>query len=739
MKKFIFILVACLLSLQTFAQYTLVRSARQPDPNNCKCYTITPNSPDQKGAVWNNNRIDFQQSFDLSFDVYLGTNDGGADGMAFVFQTTGTSAITTINTGVGSGGGNLAIGGVTRSVIFALDTYANNDPGNLNHSDPIEDHLSMHINGNLFHNVPTNISGPVLLPNIENGRNHLLRITWDANSQTLTAEFDNIYRVQSTRDFVNTVFGGNNLVYWGFTGATGGLTNEQKFCSRQLEPIFILESTDKKCAGSPIQFFNQVTTAAPVAQTVWNFGDLTPPVSNVDNPTHTYVNPGKYLVTFTVTGIDGCSEIFKDSVFVGAIPTAAFRMLDSCQGRSIDFRDQSTTGDTTTIQSWYWSFPTLGTNASIQHPTATFPQSVTNYVHLTVTSSQGCISDTLKFPLYVREKPTVAFDISAPVCNDSLFTLTDVSTAPNTTMQSWNWIFHGQSVSIASTYTSSFPRTDTTKVGLAVESAFGCSSDTLFKPLTFIYGPRIDFRFEDTCRYDPVTFEGIELNPGTANTTQWRWQFGDGSTANTRISTHGYANPGRYEVQLYAISAQGCSSDTLRDSIDIYELLVNAGRDTVGARGIPIQLNATGGVVYTWSPSRGLSDASIPNPIATVDTTTTYEVMGSKPGGGCPSYDSITIYIYKGPALYVPNAFTPNGDGLNDRLKAFPVGYAVKRFAVYNRYGQIIFETSDATKYWDGTFRGKPQEPGTYVWMASVRNLYTGESKVLKGNVLLIR
>jgi len=718
----------------------LVRNASQPDPTNCRCYRLTPNAIEQKGAVWNNNRIDFRQSFELSFDVYLGANDGGADGMAFVFQTTGTNAITTIlPPSAGSGGGNLAIGGVLNSIIIAMDTYPNNDPGNLNQNDPTQDHLSLHINGNLFHNSPNNISGPVNLPNIEDGRNHLLRIVWNAATTTLTAFFDNTYQVQATRDFVNTVFNGNPLVYWGFTGATGGLTNEQKFCSRQLSPTFSLETSSKKCPGTPIRFFNQVSNAAPIANFSWNFGDNSPLETVDPNPTHTYQQPGKYQVTYRVTGIDGCEEIFKDSVLVFNKPTPKFRVLDSCQSVNVQFEDQSFTSDTTTIQSWYWNFPTLRTNATIRNPMATFPVADTNYVHLTVTSSQGCVSDTLKFPLYIREKPSVNFDISTPVCNDSIFTLNDRSTAPNTVMQAWNWIFGGQSISTNSTHTGSFPRSTNTQVGLAVRSAFGCSSDSVYKPLSFIYGPKIDFRFEDTCRYDPVRFEGIELNPGTAVISSWHWDFGDGNTANTRVATHGYNNPGRYEVSLYALTSEACSSDTLRDSIDIYELRVNAGRDTVGARGIPIQLQATGGVVYTWSPARGLSATNIPNPVATVDTTTTYEVMGSKPGGGCPSYDSITIYIYKGPALYVPNAFTPNGDRLNDQLKAFPVGYALKRFAVYNIFGQVIFETNDYNRGWDGTFKGKPQPSGNYVWLGSVRNLYTNETTVLKGNVLLIR
>jgi hypothetical protein len=71
MKKYIALLGVCFLTLQTLSQYTLLRSAKQPDPNNSRCYTITPNQAEQKGAVWNNNQVDFRHSFEFSFDVNL--------------------------------------------------------------------------------------------------------------------------------------------------------------------------------------------------------------------------------------------------------------------------------------------------------------------------------------------------------------------------------------------------------------------------------------------------------------------------------------------------------------------------------------------------------------------------------------------------------------------------------------------------------------------------------------------
>ena len=106
---------------------------------------------------------------------------------------------------------------------------------------------------------------------------------------------------------------------------------------------------------------------------------------------------------------------------------------------------------------------------------------------------------------------------------------------------------------------------------------------------------------------------------------------------------------------------------------------------------------------------------------------------------GCKGYDSLHIRVYKGPAYYVPNAFTPNNDGLNDWFKALPVGISkTEWFRVYNRYGQPVFETTDPGKGWDGRYKGKLQDTGTFTWMIRGRG-YNNQLVEMKGTVILIR
>jgi gliding motility-associated-like protein len=155
----------------------------------------------------------------------------------------------------------------------------------------------------------------------------------------------------------------------------------------------------------------------------------------------------------------------------------------------------------------------------------------------------------------------------------------------------------------------------------------------------------------------------------------------------------------------------------------------------------PLQLNASGGINYAWTPTTGLSDPAIANPIAILDDKTTditYTVRVSE--GSCYSDDQITVHVYKtGPEILVPSAFTPNGDGKNDVSKPVLLGITkLIYFSIYNRWGQLLFSTNQENKGWDGTFNGVAQPPGTYVYQALGTD-YLGNAVSRKGTIVLIR
>jgi gliding motility-associated-like protein len=141
---------------------------------------------------------------------------------------------------------------------------------------------------------------------------------------------------------------------------------------------------------------------------------------------------------------------------------------------------------------------------------------------------------------------------------------------------------------------------------------------------------------------------------------------------------------------------------------------------------------------YSWSPADFLNDPLIASPVAILQRDQHYFVTGET-AEGCQGFADVLIKVYKGPDIYIPTAFSPNHDGLNDILKALPVGIKEFHFfTVFNRSGQSIFTTRDASRGWDGTIRGIEQSTGVYVWIAEGIDV-NGNTISRKGLVTIIR
>lgn len=168
----------------------------------------------------------------------------------------------------------------------------------------------------------------------------------------------------------------------------------------------------------------------------------------------------------------------------------------------------------------------------------------------------------------------------------------------------------------------------------------------------------------------------------------------------------------------------------------------NAGRDTIAVYNQPHQLTGSGNgsVQWTWSPATAVvSSSQVPRPVVRLTDPEYLFVLQVSNAAGCVGTDSVYIKVLKGPAYYIPTAFTPNGDGLNDVFSAISVGIrSTEWFRVYNRYGQVIFETKDPSQGWNGTFKGKQQDPGTFTWM--IRGTGNNNRVIeMKGTVVLVR
>ncbi len=163
-----------------------------------------------------------------------------------------------------------------------------------------------------------------------------------------------------------------------------------------------------------------------------------------------------------------------------------------------------------------------------------------------------------------------------------------------------------------------------------------------------------------------------------------------------------------------------------------------AGNDTIAAMGVPHQLFGSGGTNYLWSPANVLNNPALQNPIATLNNDTRFTLIVKDPLG-CTGTSSVLVKVYIGSTYYIPNAFTPNGDGLNDVFHATAPGIQkTYYFRIYNRRGQLMYESNDATKGWDGTYRNVLQPSAVYVWTIKGVDAF-GKDSFLKGTVTLIR
>ncbi len=173
------------------------------------------------------------------------------------------------------------------------------------------------------------------------------------------------------------------------------------------------------------------------------------------------------------------------------------------------------------------------------------------------------------------------------------------------------------------------------------------------------------------------------------------------------------------------------------------KVIASAGRDTTVVVGQPMHLFATGGVSYVWTPTTGfITPNNIQNPIAVYGSnidSVRYKVV-VRDNIGCPDSAWVTIRVFKTkPSVFVPTAFTPNNDGLNDLVAPISVGMRrINWFSIYNRWGQLVFTTTENKKGWDGRINGALQGSNVFVWMVSAED-YLGQKYFLKGTVTLIR
>ena len=241
----------------------------------------------------------------------------------------------------------------------------------------------------------------------------------------------------------------------------------------------------------------------------------------------------------------------------------------------------------------------------------------------------------------------------------------------------------------------------------------------------FCPGAPIYFKDQSAATIKPITY--------------WKWNFGNGDSSFAQNPVYNYLYGGTYNVTLISENVRDCIDTAVRQVI-IDNFKPFAGNDTFIVKGEEILFDATGGTQYAWTPGTNLSDTSIYDPLGIYPDTGTfvYYVHVISPYG-CSGEDTIKVTVVNQAAFFVPNAFSPDGDGLNDIFRPVAVGYrAMNYFRVFNRWGQQVFFSNSLEQGWDGTYKGVKAEMGTYYWEMSYTDRF-GMKAFLKGDVTLVR
>ncbi len=397
--------------------------------------------------------------------------------------------------------------------------------------------------------------------------------------------------------------------------------------------------------------------------------------------------------------------------------------------------DNTSTGGT----DYFWDFGD-GSTSTAEFPTHTYSDTGSYVVMLIVNPGFTC-ADTAIGLVSLYNVLTADYDFVSG-CSGTPVVFTDNSNSTEAgDIISWEWTFDDGATSTEENPSHEYADGGTYTVVLTVTTDVGCTS-TVTYDVGVDAGPAVEFTVEDVCQNFPIVTDNT-TTIATGTITDYLWDFGDGTTSTEDEPTHNYAEAGTYTITLIAYSANGCT-DTAYAEVTIGELPnANAGPDQTVVYLAEFSLDGSGNGSFEWTPMltgqfETFSDYNAPDPTVELEETTTFILTVTSPDG-CVGSDTVTIFVEDMPIVEVPNAFSPNGDDINDEIMPYLHDIAsLERFTVYNRWGQVVFETNVMNKGWDGTFEGNPAEMGTYVYVVEATS-DTGSTETRQGNIILVR
>jgi gliding motility-associated-like protein len=500
------------------------------------------------------------------------------------------------------------------------------------------------------------------------------------------------------------------------------------------------------CSNSESYYsFDGSGGTTPQATYLWNFGsNATPLTSSSADPQNIFLGPaGSVDVSLTVTQ-EGCSETTTQTIDVPAQPNASIEPQTTfCDGYIYQFNNLSLNA---TNYSWDFGAPGLLDVSTVVNPGYTFPDTGTYMVRLIVTAPNLC-PDTTYSPMDIYGKLTPYFDPQAGQCFEEN-TFNFFAQGATTNVATYEWSF-GSNASIQTSIQQQVNNIEYGQPGGFEVTLTIAENDCLksYSDSIFVYpNPQLSALVDSAIGCNEITahFLDTSLSPTSVSC---EWDFGDGTTSTSPIGNHTYSSPGNYDVAVHLWTSADCITSETFTYDNIVSVLMppvagyNISDGTVDLLEATIQFTDASqnalSVVYYLSDGTMVEDFDFSHTFTESGTFTIEQVVTD--AAGCKSAVTGTV-IVMGYAFFAPNSFTPDNDGLNDWWIPVSTGITEYSLQIYDRWGDLIFESNDQNEPWVGNVeRGNHfAANGVYTYLIKAKDT-TEYPFELVGHITLVR
>lgn len=485
--------------------------------------------------------------------------------------------------------------------------------------------------------------------------------------------------------------------------------------------------------------FTDTSIANVFGSRTWDLGNGSPVVPSQTVGT-IYQAPGNYSVSLIVSTTFGCKDTIEKVINVQG-PLADFDLAPNriCKGQQVNFQIDDTSG----VALYHWDFGDGFDTSNVSPVTHTYNIHPQNGVLSATLIFYGTDSSCAKTKTQTIQVEQVIADfkrndeIALPDTSHCLGPQ-DLFTNSSTNASTWAWSFGDGTTSMLNNPTHTYTSPGTFNVQLSITNAATGCVDTMRKTMIINPLPVVNATGGDTCQD-----KGVQLTSSGGVNYLW--------TPSTFLSSDTIANPNATPTQTttYTVNVSdgnGCAGfSTAIVNIIPRPEVVHWDTTIIIGQFVPLIYNYQSyGYIYSWSPTDSLSCVTCPNPTSHPMEDIKYVLTVSDSFGCFTEYSYYDIYVKPETSIDVPSAFTPNGDGYND--KVYVRGWGIKElieFNIYNRFGELVFSTTDIETGWDGTYKGVPQGTESFAYTVKVETYVVIDGQVRieekKGFVKLLR